>query len=170
MRDSFDERFVELFDAHYSQLFRYLDRLSGDSDVAADIAQDAFVKLYQRGSFPDLPRAWLVTVAMNLFRNTRSQHSRRLRLLTTARATHAHSDAAPMAHESVEAKETQQRVRTVMNRMPERERRMLLLRAEGFSYREVATALDISETSIGTLLVRAQKIFRECYQEESSAS
>lgn len=166
---SFDDRFVELFDAHYHQLFRYLDRLSGDPDLAADVAQDAFVRLYRRGSVPDSPGAWLVSVAMNLFRNVKSAKSRRLRLLTPGRGERVHSDPAPSPDEAVEAKETQRRVRLTIDRLPERERRMLLLRAEGYSYREIAMALEINETSIGTLLARAQREFRQRYQDAIDA-
>src|SRR5688572_18862169 len=70
----FDTEFATQFDAEYRRLFRYLDRLSGDPDVAADLAQETFVRLYQRGSLPDRPAAWLLTVAMNLFRNTHAMH------------------------------------------------------------------------------------------------
>ena len=69
MTRSFRDDFVELYDAHFARVYRYMDRLSGDPDLAADIAQETFIKLYERGSIPDTPGAWLVTVAMNLFRN-----------------------------------------------------------------------------------------------------
>jgi DNA-directed RNA polymerase specialized sigma24 family protein len=39
----------------------------------------------------------------------------------------------------------------------------LLLRAEGYSYRDIATALDLNEASVGTLLARAVRAFRESY-------
>ena len=68
------------------RLARYLDRLSGDRELAADLAQETFVKLYQRGALPDQPEAWLISVAMNLFRNARSTATRRRRLLTASRA------------------------------------------------------------------------------------
>jgi DNA-directed RNA polymerase specialized sigma24 family protein len=38
---------------------------------------------------------------------------------------------------------------------------LLLLRAEGLSYRELADALGIAEASVGTLLARAKTQFRE---------
>jgi RNA polymerase sigma factor (sigma-70 family) len=166
---SFDDRFVELFDAHYHRLFRFLDRLSGDPDLAADVAQDAFVRLYGRGSVPDAPGAWLVSVAMNLFRNVQSAKSRRLRLLTPDRGERVHADRAPSPDEGVMAKETQRRVRAAIDRLPERERRMLLLRAEGYSYHEIATSLAISDASIGTLLSRATRAFRQAYGDVHDA-
>ena len=40
---------------------------------------------------------------------------------------------------------------------------MLLLQAEGFSYREIAGGLGLHEASVGTLLARARERFRELY-------
>lgn len=55
--------------AHFAGIRRLADRLSGDPQTADDLAQEAFVRLYRRGSMPDAPGAWLATVALNLFRN-----------------------------------------------------------------------------------------------------
>jgi RNA polymerase sigma-70 factor (ECF subfamily) len=167
---SFRDRFTELFDARFQRLYRYLDRLSGEPELAADLAQEALLRLYQRGSLPDAPDAWLITVAMNLFRNARSMQTRRRRLLTVARAEAVLADPAPSpAHVAMDVASST-RVRAALDQLPERERQLLLLRAEGFSYREISTALDVNEASIGTLLARAKRAFREAYDRESDAS
>ena len=162
---SFHDRFVELFEAHFTRIHRYLNRLSGDPALAADVAQEAFVKLYRRGSLPDAPEAWLISVAMNLLRNAKSTRSRRLRLLSPARAENVLSDAPPAPDEAAEAEDSRRRVRLALDRMPERERRMLLLRAEGYSYRDIAGALGLNEASVGVLLARARRAFRQVYEE-----
>jgi len=154
-----------MFEAHFTRLYRYLDRLSGDPELASDIAQEAFVRLFRRGSMPDTPQAWLVSVAMNLFRNARSSRSRRGRLLTAARSEGVLSDPAPSPDHFAASEESSRRVRAAIDRLAERERRLLLLRAEGYSYRDIATALDLKEASVGTLLARARAAFRECYED-----
>ena len=161
----FHESFVALFDAHFQRLYRYLDRVSGDPELAADLAQEAFIKLYRRGSLPDLPEAWLITVAMNLFRNARSSRTRRRRLLTVSRGEGAHSDPPPSPEEATVAADARRQVRLAVDRLPDRERDILLLRAEGYSYREIATALDLNAASVGTLLARAVRAFRESYED-----
>jgi DNA-directed RNA polymerase specialized sigma24 family protein len=55
-------------------------------------------------------------------------------------------------------------VRRALDRLPERDRELLLLRAEGFSYRDIAQALALNETSIGTLIARAKLAFRRNYE------
>jgi RNA polymerase sigma-70 factor (ECF subfamily) len=160
---SFHDQFVTLFNADFPRVFRYLDRLSGEPDLAADLAQEAFVRLYRRGALPDQPRAWLVSVAMNLFRNVRTSESRRRHLLTPARGQASHSEAPPSPAEGAEAAEIRCRVRAALDRMPERERHLLLLRAEGYSYRDLAQTLALNEASIGVLLARARTAFRVTY-------
>ncbi len=166
---SFHDQFVDLFDAHFHRLYRYLDRLSGEPELAADLAQEAFVKLYRRGTLPDAPEAWLVSVAMNLFRNVKSTRSRRRRLLTLARGEGVHSDPPPSPEQAAASEESRRRVRSAIDRLPVRERRMLLLRAEGYSYRDIAAALDLNEASVGVLLARARRAFRQTYEDAFNA-
>lgn len=159
----FHDRFVELFNAHFRQLYRCLDRLSGEPELAADLAQEAFVRLYRRGSMPDAPEAWLITVAMNLFRNEKNTRTRRRHLLTVSRGEAAHSDPSASPDSGEADEESRRRVRRAIDTMPEREQRMLLLQAEGFSYRDIAKALELNESSVGTLLARARRAFRQSY-------
>lgn len=163
--------FEELFHAHFGRIYRYLDRLTGEPELAADLAQETFIRLYRRGALPDAPGAWLISVAMNLLRNAKSTERRRRRLLTPARGEHIHSDPPPSPDEANEqaGAEERGRVRRALDRMPERERGMLLLRAEGFSYRDIATALEVNEASVGVLLARAKRAFRELYEDNLDA-
>ncbi len=156
---AFDRRFTDLFHAHFSMLYRFLDRLSGEPELAADLAQEAFLRLYQRRSLPDRPEAWLITVALNLFRNQRSMRARRRALLTHSRGERVHSDPPPAPGEKADDG-LRERVRAAIEGLPERERALLLLRAEGFAYRDIALALDLNEASVGTLLARAKRAFR----------
>lgn len=50
-----DDCVAELFDNRFARLFRYLDRLSGDRELAADIVQESFARLHANGSLPDEP-------------------------------------------------------------------------------------------------------------------
>jgi RNA polymerase sigma factor (sigma-70 family) len=169
MKRSFHDHFVELFNAHFHRIFRYLDRLSGDPELAADLAQEAFLRLYRRGSAPDAPEPWLITVATNLFRNARSTRTRRLHLLAATRGEDLLADPPPSPAQAADAAESHRRVRAAIDGLPERERLMLLLRAEGYSYRDIAAALDLNEASVGTLLARAKRAFREIYEDVANA-
>jgi RNA polymerase sigma-70 factor (ECF subfamily) len=156
----FDRVFTALFSTQFHRLFRYLDRLGGDPDLAADLAQEAFVRLYKRGAVPDVPEAWLATVALNLFRNSRGTLGRRLLRLTPQRAARAHSDETAAPSSAVESSESTRRVRLALDALSERDRSLLLLRAEGYSYAELASILEVAPASVGTLLARAREALR----------
>ena len=166
---SFRDEVTKLFNGHFSRLHRFLNRLSADTELAADLAQETFVKLYRRGALPDAPEAWLITVAMNLLRNVQSGRVRRRRLLTVTRGERAHSDRPPLPDDAVESADVRRRVRRVLDSLPERDRHLLLLRAEGYSYRDIARSLEINEGSVGVLLARAKRAFRESYEDAFDA-
>ena len=166
----FDALFLELFEREFPRLFRYLDRLSGEPDLAADLAQEAFVRLNDRGEMPDHPPLWLITVALNLFRNVKTTRSRRRRLFTATQVDATLADPSPDPAENVQAEETRAQVRRAIDRLDDRDRQLLLLRAEGYSYRDMATVLGLNENSVGTLLARAKRAFREAYGENVHAS
>lgn len=148
-------------------LFRYVNRLADDAELAADIVQETFVKLYQRGDIPDDTRAWLVTVATNLLRDERRTASRRNLLLVR----HAPDAAAAGAADAeLIAEEQRLSVRVALDTLAPRDREMLLLRHAGYSYREIATALGLAEPSIGTMLVRATASFHGAYSARNDVS
>ena len=152
-----------LFRDVYPSLFRYLHRLTGDSDQAEDIAQEAFVRLLGRSLPGDEARLWLFTVATNLFRDGARTRKRRERLLT---ATPWKPAALPAPDEEVERKNAVQQVRRALEQIPERDRQMLLMREEGFKYDEIARVAAVAPGSVGTLLARATKRFLAVYDGE----
>jgi RNA polymerase sigma-70 factor (ECF subfamily) len=61
--------------------------------------------------------------------------------------------------------ERQQRVRRILADLKPAQAQLLLLRASGHSYKELAAALDVEPGSVGTLLVRAEAAFEQSYRE-----
>ena len=78
-----DERFQHFYREHFAQTARLARMLTGDPDVADDLAQDAFVRVYryaQGSSRPiDKPAALLRTTTVNLCRSWHTSQ-RRLQL------------------------------------------------------------------------------------------
>ena len=71
------------------------------------------------------------------------------------------ADATGIAEANLRAE--RELVREALMALPERAREVLVLRAEGFRYHEIAAATGISPGSIGTMLVRAERAFREAF-------
>lgn len=152
----------QLFTEHYDALFRYLVRLTGDADAAADAAQEAFVRLIERPPHDSQVRAWLFRVATNLVRDESRVQRRRMELLSEV------SDRAPIGDQplapdtALEAKERTLLVRSALERLSLKERTVLLMREQGFSHQEIAEAVDTTTKSVGSMIARAlQKLSAE---------
>lgn len=144
-----------LFARHHPALERYLDRLTGDPDLAADFAQETFFRLLQQDHRPAQPRPWLFRVATNLVRDAARQSRRRRELGTGERLARSHGDA-PDAPDRVVGREHARRlVLEALDALSDKEREALLMREEGFKHREIAEALGTTTGSVGTLLRRA---------------
>lgn len=155
--------FDATFDRYHASLFRYVHRLTGDADAAADIAQDAFVRLWEHDVAAERARAWLFTVATNLVRDRARSRNRHRRLLEG----HELQRTAPdRPDDAVERAERIEAVRAVLDRLDPRDRQLLLLRQEGFRYREIAGMLDVAPSSVGQLLARALRRFEALYTEQ----
>lgn len=161
---AFDSEFRVAFDTRFAELFRVLDRYLGDESLAADVAQETFVRLYRRGEMPDDLRAWLVSVALNQARDELRRRSRQSRLLQRRMEEEPLADAAPSPEDELLSTERRTMVRRALDALAPRERALLLMRAEGYSYRELAVALQLTETSVGTLLARARVAFRKTFE------
>ncbi len=79
----------------------------------------------------------------------------------------AASQRSTMLGETARRRKT---VRSALDELPQREREMLILRYEGYSYREIGRILDINEASVGTLLVRAKEAFRLALEGRDDAT
>ena len=164
-------RFEESFLRHYGRVHGVLRRLLGSDEAADDAAQEVFLRLYRQEGPPSddegLAR-WLTRVATNVGLNILRSDKRQLaRLRRTALLDHAEE---PMREERQDparaaiAHEEAAIVRAVIDGMGERARTILLLRHSGLAYAEIADALGVAPGSVGTLLARAERDFRQRYE------
>lgn len=154
--------FERVYQEHSLPLFRFLVRFTGDSDVAADAVQETFLRLVEQPPRTSHLKAWLFKVATNFVRETGRKNTRRLRLLEQGPRDAAVGDAPadPLSH--VERLEKQRAIQSALALIPPRDRTMLLMRAEGFSLREIAEVIGTSPNSVGTLIARAlEKLAKE---------
>lgn len=150
------------------ELLRYVHRLTGDSDLAEDIAQEALLRLLK--ATPEVPanrRAWLFRVATNLVRDAVRHDGVRER--SASLLSHG---AAPSPDQDVERAERVEHVRGVLAQLKPRDRELLLLRESGFSHAEIAELLDVKPESVSTLRLRALDRFRKafCGKEDAETS
>lgn len=162
--EAFAKAFRSVFDAEFASLYRYLNRLTGDPAQASDLAQEAFVRLYRRGEMPDDARAWLATVANNLLRDEYRKSTRRRSIVEGHPNLVLYADPDSDPEDAAIRRERRERVRRALDSLPLRHRQALLLRSEGYSYREIAEALDYRLSGIGKLIIRATRQFRSAFE------
>ncbi len=150
--------FDRLFEAVYPRLLGYCVRLTGDSDAAHDAAQEAFVRLVRNDVTGELPalRVWLYKVATHYIRDRHKVERNRDRLLAETPPVQG-SLAPPDA--DLEKAETVAAVRQSLAKLSSRDRELLLMKHDGFSYKEIGDAVGVAASSVGTLLARAQRRF-----------
>lgn len=171
LRAGKEDAFESLFARHWQRVYGVLFRLVGTREEAEDLAQEVFLKLYRNpprldGGLDLSP--WLYRVATNLGYNALRRGGREARRQERAegfaRAEEATGIGAVDPERETVAEEERQAVRRALAGLSEREQACLVLRHSGLSYAEVAAALEVKASSIGTLLARAEERFRRVYE------
>jgi RNA polymerase sigma-70 factor (ECF subfamily) len=159
--------FDELFLAHYPRLVSILRRMLGHCGRAEELANEVFLKLHRAPLSPvansNVP-GWMYRTAIHLGIDEIRARTRRMRLEQEAGPAGAMDHSEDGLQRLLRA-EKQQRVRTVLAELKPNWAELLLLRASGHSYRELAERLEITPNSVGTMLVRAEAAFEQRYQE-----
>lgn len=141
----------ELFERHGGAVYRFAAVLVRHHQDAEDVVQETFLKLFRHlesGGDTGNIRGWLFTVAAHAARDR--QRARR-RWIPWLPAHEPRVEPVSLPDEDGRLR----LARTAMHRLPERDRLLLLLRAQGLSYREIADAARIRPASVGRLLARA---------------
>lgn len=150
--------FDAIFESEYPRVVAIAARVLGDRAEAEDVAQDVFLQLHQRqNQATAYAPAWLhaaaVHAALNVIRGRRRRADRERRWAPNPRS----EDPA----EAVEAADTRRRVRAALSRVRRRHAEVLALRHGGLSYAEVADALGVRVSHVGTMLRRAESALRK---------
>lgn len=160
------QSFEELFLSTYPRLVYLLRRMLGDSGRAEEIANEAFLKLHTT-VLPPATRSnipgWLYRTAMNLGIDDLRARNRHMQVALQASHAVSASTQPENGLQLLLRTETQQRVRLALSQIKPEWAQILLLRANGYSYKEIASHLDIAPASVGTLLIRAEAGFEKCY-------
>lgn len=115
---------------------------------------------------PRNPKPWLFAVALNLARDDGRKTVRQARHLELLKGE-SEGAASPPPDEDFETGERRGMVRAALDELTDQDRSVLLMKAEGLNYDEIASALGLSKGSIGTTLARARRRLVEAYREQN---
>lgn len=142
---------LELYDRERVSLSRYLMLLGVDADACRDIVHDTFVRLHEhllsKGDRSNL-RAWLYKVGHNLAANRRSSaHCARTEPLPDINRL-AVSAPGATPEEALLNRERELKLSEAVSALSASQRECLVLRAQGFKYREIAEILHLSTSTV----------------------
>ncbi len=161
------QAFEKSFEQHWASIYRLLVRMLGDPSEAEDLTLETFYRLYQRHPIPQQEfnvGGWLYKVATNLGLHSIRGFKRReyYELAAGKGALEQSAEGGPA--EILADKEDRQMARAALAQMDSRQSQLLVLRYSGMAYKEIASALNLSPSSIGPLLLRAEREFEKCYR------
>jgi RNA polymerase sigma-70 factor (ECF subfamily) len=162
--------FVEaLFAKHHNEIYAYLIRMLRDADLAADLAQDAFVKAYKNYDTlqkDENARAWLYQIAHRVALD----ELRRRKIVRMIPWTGESRGAAPSAERLAMDLRLSGPLERALARIPERQRAALLLaELHDLTGLELAAAMGVSHVAARAILTRARESLRRALAAEREA-
>jgi RNA polymerase sigma-70 factor (ECF subfamily) len=161
--------FRAVFLQNYARIVGILLRLLGDRSPAEEVANDVFWRLYHQPvlQIDGNVGGWLYRTATNLgidalrAASRRRQHEEAAGRIV-AKGIMEEASATGRLDDLVREEKCRQ-VRSVLASIKSVQAQLLILRASGLSYKELAEALDVKMSGIGTMLNRAEEEFRNRY-------
>jgi RNA polymerase sigma factor (sigma-70 family) len=161
-------RVEELFALHSTEIHTYLARMVRDTELAADLTQDTFVRAFRALDSledPTKARPWLYSIANRLALDD----IRRRRIVRFIPWTGESHGTAPSAERLVMDARLSGPLERALARIPERQRAALLLaELHDLTGVELAEALGVSHVAARALLTRARESLRVAIAEEEA--
>jgi RNA polymerase sigma-70 factor (ECF subfamily) len=172
-----ESAFAALVEAHQAAVFGTVLRLVFDREVAAEVSNRAFFKAYEHlATFDDARplRAWLLRIAANEALN--ELRSRRRDAAHTFGGDEAEIQleqihGAPDPGEIVSRRERSDAIRDAVNRLPEAQRVVVVLRYfADLAYADIAELTQHSVNNVGVILLRARERLRRDLEAQGVAT
>ncbi len=152
--------FEQAFELYFKSVRNFLYYKTSQSQLSEDVAQDAFVKLWETRQKIDKSsiKAYLFTIANNLAINQLKRDQLKFKFLNLQ--TSRKDGMTP--EYLLEMKEFDQKLQDTLAKVPDGAREVFLMnRIDGLKYREIAEMLGLSMKAVEKRMSRALAILRE---------
>ncbi len=154
-------------------LLRLLNQISGDAEVAKDLAQETFLRAWRRLATYNPTRsfrAWLFAVARNLYRDLyRRRQTVPAPVAFAVERTAQLPDPRLSPEGALMEKERGERVWRALDRLSPRDRQILVLKEiEDLRYADIVQILKIPEGTVASRIYHARRALREVWEEEEA--
>ncbi|MCW3466598.1 sigma-70 family RNA polymerase sigma factor [Chitinophaga nivalis] len=161
---SLEDLFIKVYKVNYQKVYDFAYKLSGDRHRAKDIAQQCFLRLWERMDMISSEEEDIFPLLYVIAKRVVIDESRKAALVSAAhknisQVTSAAADE--MVHSNLHHKQLQSRLSNILRTMPEKPRRVYQFRYSGYSHKEIATMLNISVTTVRSHLKTATYLIRK---------
>ncbi|PWC34483.1 RNA polymerase subunit sigma [Azospirillum sp. TSO35-2] len=161
--------FDRLAARHMRRAVALAQRLTGNPSDADEIAQDAFLRVWQHAARWDAGRSAFTTWLYRIVVNLAIDRGRRPGWSPLEEAGDP-ADDAPDALARIAARQTADQVNRALAALPDRQRAaVVLFHQEGLSLRQAAEVLAMSEGAFASLLARARAALKAALAGELGA-
>jgi RNA polymerase sigma factor (sigma-70 family) len=161
------QQFIESALRQYEgPLLAYAYSILQDLELARDVVQDTFIKLYEQDTheWQTGLKAWLYTVCRNRSIDI-IRKERRLVALDDAWADMRADEATPDPREAAAQRETHAEIAQLIEKLPTQQREVIRLKFQAdLSYKEISDITGYSATNVGFILHTALKRLRHLMQ------
>jgi len=166
-----DPDFEEFIRDYQDMVYTLAARLLGDRAEAQDMAQEAFLKAYERfDSIKDSPSkgGWLKTVTTNLCLNHLSRHRARWRLFSEVAEDEAGIDALAGPEKASPDSQGHADLELALAALPDHQRvPLVLFHFEDLSYEEIASQLGAPLSKVKSDIFRGRGVLRKSLEAAS---
>lgn len=168
-----EDAFDEIVQRYTTPLYRVVRRMSGDAMEAESITQETFIRLWRalpryRTDKPLLP--YLITIATNLYRDMWRKAQRTVEEDIDEMAEWLSAESDDPEDHLLQEEVLAQLARAVES-LPPHYRTVIALRYDaGWSYQQIAEALDLPLNTVRTHLRRAKATLRKYLEQETHAN
>ena len=155
-----------LFDLYNAKICTYLTRQVHNESIARDLAQNVFIKAWEK--LPDINdsscfTSWLYKIATN----EAHRHIRSVRQTESFPMDESECGARQEFMVSGPEKQVEEAelIKCMLARLSFQHRTCLILQIEGFSLREIAELLEISEKNVSVSISRAREQCRQFFRD-----
>jgi RNA polymerase sigma-70 factor (ECF subfamily) len=141
------QTFQKLFDQYFERVRNYIFYRCGDPELATDITQDAFMRIWEKQLKPDKgkEKALLFKIAGDIFISDYRKKQTALKFAEIVR----NEEHNPSADHEIDYNELKKQYETALSNMKEKQRVVFLLsRNDGLKYKEIAEHLSISVKAV----------------------
>ncbi|MCK0159228.1 RNA polymerase sigma factor [Allomuricauda sp. F6463D] len=162
LKDGCKEAYKHIFKLYHKELCNYMAAICGNTKAAEDIAQQTFIKIWDKRSKLNIGdnklKRYIFRIAYNLFIDSQRKKKKETQLLESLKQQ-AYSEMIEMDPSFFE--ERLKKVEEEIENLPEQCKKVFLMsKKEGLKYREISEQLHISIKTVEVHMAKAMKRLR----------